>query len=185
MRWSVTHDDEKVAIDELYYHASDRAIGIVVGSIIEMRVTALLKDNMIKEQDSAKLKGETIHSKMFHSSAPLGSFSAKIRLAYLLKLVNEHALRDLENLKDIRNLFAHDLSIGSFDIQVVIDKCKNFTLCDRYVRDSEGGAHGDGSAQFIYEVKNAAERLKTAKDRYVLTAQVLSLGILLGAGPNF
>jgi DNA-binding MltR family transcriptional regulator len=185
MLWSVTNDDEKVAIDELYYHASDRAIGIVVGSIIEMRVTALLKNAMVNEDGSVKVRGETVHSRMFHSSAPLGSFSAKIQLAYLLGLLSEQAFRDLENLKDIRNLFAHDIAIGSFDVQKIADKCKNFVLVDRYVIDSVSGLHGDPNAIFGYEVKNALERLKHPKDRYALTAQVLSIGIQNGAGLGF
>ncbi|WP_316189227.1 MltR family transcriptional regulator [Bradyrhizobium sp. SZCCHNS1054] len=185
MRWSVTHHDEKVAIDELYYHASDRAIAIVVGSMIEMRVSALLKDAMVEERTSLKIRGETIHSRMFHSSGPLGSFSSKIRLAYLLRLLSERAFRDLENLKDIRNLFAHDIEIGSFELQTVSDKCRNFSLVDRYVTDTENGIHGDAEALFGYEVDRAGDRLKHPKERYLLTAQVLSIGIQHGAGPNF
>lgn len=181
MRWSVTHGDEMVAIDELYYRASDRAVGIVVGSIIEMRVTALLKDAMIKDS----VLGRSVHSKMFHSSGPLGSFASKIWLAYLLKLVSEQAFCDLENMKKIRNLFAHDISIGSFEVPTVADRCKNFVLVDRYVSDPENGVHGNSAALFRYEVKNAAERLKNAKDRYVLSAQVISIGLQSGAGPGF
>jgi len=182
MKWSVTHSDEKVAIDELYYHASDRAVGIVVGSLVELRVTAMVKETMINEAESIKIRGETIHAKMFHSSGPLGSFSTKIRLAYLFKLITVECFRDLETLKDIRNLFAHDPSVGSFQVQAVADKCKNFRLVDRYVIEPDHGIHGDSEALFGYNVENAAERLKQPRDRYILTAQILSIGIQHASG---
>jgi DNA-binding MltR family transcriptional regulator len=56
---------------------------------------------------------------MFHSSAPLGSFAAKIRLAHLLGLISKDFYSDLEMMKEIRNRFAHDLSAVSFDQQSI------------------------------------------------------------------
>ena len=175
MRWSVTHPAETAAIEELYYHASDRAVGILIASIVEIHLTALIKGSMIK--NSVSIGGEFVESKMFPSSGPLGSFSAKIRLAYLLGLISEECFRDLENMKNIRNQFAHHLDVGSFEVPTIADKCKNFKMVDRYIIDDKAGVHGDPAALFALNVENAAGRLKKPRERYGLTGEVLALGL--------
>jgi DNA-binding MltR family transcriptional regulator len=175
MRWSVTHPAETAAIEELYYHGSDRAVGIVIASIVEVHLTTLIKGSLIK--DSVSINGEAVDSLMFRSSGPLGSFSAKIRLAYLLGLISEECFRDLENMKNIRNQFAHHLEIGSFDVPTIADKCKNFKLVERYVINDKEGVFGDPAALFGLIVDKAAERLSRPKERYGLTGEVLALGL--------
>jgi DNA-binding MltR family transcriptional regulator len=111
--WLAKYKGETPAINEVE-NASDRAAGIVVASIVELRLTHFIKDCFVSDKD--------IQNQLFHSSGPLSSFAAKIRLAYLMGLVSKECHADLENLKNIRNEFAHHLDVGSFQIPSVRDK---------------------------------------------------------------
>jgi hypothetical protein len=116
-------------------------------------------------------------TKMFRSSGALGTFSSKIGLAYLMGMITEEAFRDLENMKDIRNKFAHHLDVGSFTVQAIANRCLNFKMVDRYVIDPVNGVPGDSSALFGLAVNGARARLKEPKDRYLLTGQIFDIGL--------
>jgi mannitol operon repressor len=55
-------------------------------------------------------------------SAPLGSFSARILMAFGLRLIDEKEYRNLQIIRKIRNHFAHNLH-ASFDDQEVKSWC--------------------------------------------------------------
>jgi hypothetical protein len=80
-------------------------------------------------------------------------------------------------MRDIRNRFAHHTEIGSFDHPEISSRCFNFTLVDKYVGDGEAGLHGHKSALFLFEKPGAEASLKKPKERYALSAQILSIGI--------
>jgi DNA-binding MltR family transcriptional regulator len=179
--WLLTANPKDTAAIVELQTASDRAAAIVAASFVEVRLTGLLKEAFIKEK--AKKDETTVYSKMFHSSGPLGSFSSRIRLAYLLGLVSTECFKNLENMKEIRNQFAHHLEIGSFDTQSIRARCKNFTMVDKYVIDSKDEVHGHPKALFGMEVLGAWTKLTVPKERYILTAQMLCIG-LQHATPN-
>ena len=56
-------------------------------------------------------------------SAPLGTFSARILMAFGLRLIDEKEYQNLQVLRKIRNHFAHNLQ-ASFDDQKIKDLCK-------------------------------------------------------------
>jgi hypothetical protein len=55
--------------------------------------------------------------------APVGSFGARIQLAYLLGLIEKPRMQVLRLLKDIRNLFSHRVAV-SFEDERVVSKIK-------------------------------------------------------------
>jgi hypothetical protein len=114
---------------------------------------------------------------MFQSSGPFGAFSSKIRTAYMMGLISEEFFQNLEIMREIRNRFAHHTEIGSFDIQEISSRCFNFTLVDKYISDEKAGRHGHPAALFLYDKPGSNEQLKRPKDRYVLSAQVFSMGL--------
>jgi hypothetical protein len=114
---------------------SDRAAGIVAGSIAETRLEQALQSRL-RPADTPKLR--EIVEQLFRPSGALGPFSTKIDLAYLMRLLSDEAYKDLTNIKNIRNDFAHDLDHGSFDVPSIRDRCKNFILVDRHVGPIQG-----------------------------------------------
>jgi hypothetical protein len=87
---------------------SDRAAGIVAGSIAEIRLEQALRSIMKADQ-------ATIATELFRPSGPLGPFRTKIDLAFMLGILSGDAYKDLTNIKNIRNDFAHKLEMDAFD----------------------------------------------------------------------
>jgi DNA-binding MltR family transcriptional regulator len=96
--------DEEAAF---YEQGSDRAVAVVCTSILDNRLTALLK--------AALKQDERVLPELFRSTGPLGSFGTKIRLAYVLELIPEGIYEDLLKITRIRNDFAHKVTIKSFE----------------------------------------------------------------------
>lgn len=165
--WVFRSEGEKSVLETIE-HESDRAIAIVVGSMIESRLQHAILGKIIRAN-------KDVENRMFRPSGPLGSFSAKIDMAYMMNLISAEAHLDLVRLKDIRNDFAHDLTISSFENQSVRDRAKNFTLINTHVADLHGEIKQEvnfGNQLPTIEVKHATARMSRPKERYLLTAQL-------------
>lgn len=92
---------------EEFAEQSDRGVAIIGGSYLENAVAALIKADWRKASDSRS--AENSLNDLFHNSGPLGSFSAKNKLAFLSQMIGEAFFSDLEIIRDIRNDFAHKL----------------------------------------------------------------------------
>jgi DNA-binding MltR family transcriptional regulator len=74
-----------------------------------------------------KLVGDNkIKVKLFDFNGPLGTFSARIDMAYYLGLIGKEAKRDLHTLRKMRNVFAHDYSAITFDDKPICNLCNEF-----------------------------------------------------------
>jgi DNA-binding MltR family transcriptional regulator len=173
--WLVTSPEDMAVLSEINQGASDRALGIIAASLVEIHLTKLIKQAFITETKTGQK--QTVQELMFHSSGPLGAFSNKIRLAYLLGMISTEFFKNLEIMKEIRNRFAHYTEIGSFEHDAISSRCFNFTIVDKYVIDTDNGVYGDPSALFGYHQPGAVEILKKPRERYALSAQIFSLGI--------
>src|SRR5262250_3050373 len=93
--WTVTSPQDMDVIIELNRGASDRAIGIIAAGLVEIHLTNLIK--------SAFIDDTVAQDRMFNSAnSPLGSFAAKIRLAYLMGMISEELHKELDNMRHIR-----------------------------------------------------------------------------------
>jgi hypothetical protein len=70
-------------------------------------------------------------------------------------MISEELFRNFNIMREIRNRFAHDTEISSFEISEIRDRCLNFRIVVKYVFDSEAGLHGHPSAVFLYETRGA------------------------------
>lgn len=166
MGWSLFNDDETEAVRELF-KSSDRAAAIMAATIVENRLTAAIKHRFNPHV--------AVQKEMFRSSGPLGSFSAKIKLAYLMGICSERAFKDLEVMKDIRNRFAHHIDIKDFNSQRIADWCKNFQLIDISVFPTGTKDpvinHKPGD---WFTIDGHEEKMKDPKWRYLITAMLFS-----------
>ena len=155
--------DEKLTEAErtaFYDHSSDRAMGVVLGAIVENHLTEVLRLLMRREEDVAR--------ELFHPSGPLGPFGTKIRLAYMLRIIGPELYRDLIAVNKIRNKFAHDLGVVSFDAPPIKDWLQNMYICGivkRMAKDAQEridkGASVDHTKDFI-----ASGFISSARDTY-------------------
>ncbi len=103
-------------LDAEFAGASDRAAVIVAAAILDDALRDLLKCAMVEEALN--------ESDVFRPSQPLGSFSARVKLAHLLGLIDESEKRRLNLVARVRNDFAHLVSDLSFATPSVADRCR-------------------------------------------------------------
>jgi len=174
-------DNRKIGPDafEQIEFDSDRAAGVVAGSIAERRLEDALQSIM-------KTDRPEIARNLFRPSGALGPFSTKIDLAYMLHMLSDDAYKDMVNLKNIRNDFAHDLGMDTFEVPSVSDRCKNFVLVDRHVGSVPGLSHENDETNTVRPnpyigLPDYKAKLAEARFRYMMTAQLLSFRLGMGA----
>ena len=107
-------------IDELN-EQTDRGVAIVGATWVEEAISESLASVLPQKTKSWE--------RLFKVDGPLSSFSAKIDLLHLLGLTSELIISDMHRLREIRNLFAHNITHKnssrklSFSISEIKDKC--------------------------------------------------------------
>jgi hypothetical protein len=98
---------------------SDRGAVILTASRLDYILGEMLQRFLVPSKHSQTLfKGE---------SAPLSSFSARIKMAYALGLISEPEYKNCDIIRKIRNDFAHKFELRfSFEDRRVKDLCGNF-----------------------------------------------------------
>ena len=160
---------------------SDRAVGLVGAAIVEHWLTQAIQ---------ARLHQGDMAERMFRSSGPLGSFSAKIDLAFLMGLIGLEFHGDLVVMKSIRNAFAHKLETATFASKKIRDLCSKFKLVDRMVGEitvetfreameaiKENRPMRKKNRGTEFHFTGAREALKDTRKRYILAAQLLSFNL--------
>jgi hypothetical protein len=85
---------------------SDRGCAMLLVAFLERHLEELLR--------SAFIQNKNVVAPLFQYPGPLSTFSAKIRIAYCLRLIHPYEYRDLTRINKIRNRFAHELHGLSF-----------------------------------------------------------------------
>ena len=93
------------------------------------RGTALVAAAWLDDALEARIRAEFRPDKgtaddLFRPDGGLGSFSARIKLAYLLDLIESTARKDLDRIRGIRNDFAHGRDDLRFTTPSVRDRCR-------------------------------------------------------------
>ena len=109
--------DQSDAIRKEFDGASDRAAAVVAGAYLDEILRELLTAFFVESPE-----GEP---KLYESGGPLGTFSAKIEVAFRVGLLSLYERRVLHAIRGIRNQFAHELGDVAFSDQSIRDRCKN------------------------------------------------------------
>jgi DNA-binding MltR family transcriptional regulator len=153
--------DERLTKDELeaFYDAlKDRDRAIVLSAIAENHLTSLLRLLMRRDESA-------VSQELFRPSGPLGPFGTKIRVAFMLRILPSEIYKDLMTVSKIRNKFAHDLSIKSFDDHQISAWVKGMHHYNMFVNTVKS-----------FEEKHRAERessLPESEYQYRTTAYIL------------
>jgi DNA-binding MltR family transcriptional regulator len=106
---------------------SDRGCALFAAAYLDVNLSDLLYVTFVEDK--------SIEKELFDGTAPLSSFSSRIRLTYYLGLISLQCKRDLDTIRSIRNDFAHDPEIISFSTQSIRDRCKNLSFSYRSKED--------------------------------------------------
>ncbi|EPG6918551.1 TPA: hypothetical protein SMT72_002133 [Proteus mirabilis] len=105
-----------IFLNELH-EESDRGIALLSASIIEDWLSTILKSFLIDNEASKKM--------LDGFNAPIGTFSAKINMAFSLGLIMKNEYKEIEIIRKIRNEFGHNWHGISFKTQKIIDLTNN------------------------------------------------------------
>lgn len=133
--------------------SDERAKVLVLGAILEQGLESAILSHCVFDRSSPAFDAE--QRKLF-GGGPDGSvsFSVKTRLGYALGIYGSDTRDDLDIIRRIRNLFAHEKTIISFSDEVLIALCDELKWPAKYVW---GGLAGPEPA--------------TAAERFDLTLQ--------------
>jgi hypothetical protein len=109
--------EEIAAVQGELHTQSDRGAGLIGGAFLDEVLAALFRGVFIKDKEVA--------GKLLKRDGPLSTFSARIRLAYCLGILPKDTYQDLEQIREIRNAFAHHFSPLSFASDAIRDRCAN------------------------------------------------------------
>jgi DNA-binding MltR family transcriptional regulator len=100
-------------------NVADEAAVLVGGALLEHA----LKDAITRHFRKGLKEKEIARVFDFDSNGPLATFSAKIKLSYLLGIGGKKTNDDLDNIRVIRNVFAHTPRRVSFEDDEVVAAC--------------------------------------------------------------
>ncbi|HWO01756.1 MAG TPA: MltR family transcriptional regulator [Blastocatellia bacterium] len=146
---------------------SDRAVALIITAWVDDALTEMLKRTLVQD--------EKVIDDMFRHIGPLGTFSSRIGLAYLVARISRTVYENLETIRKIRNDFAHTRDDLQFSSQSISDRCKNLYL--KGFKGADGAtaefnprnafvATGIGLLSFFIEFVNAATISEDRREDY-------------------
>lgn len=106
---------------EFFISDSDRSCALLGASILDY----YLKKLIIKDKNIPVEKEKIFFNQ---NNYLFYGFASKIECAELLNIIDEVEYKELDCIKSIRNIFAHDISKNSFSEHSIKDKCKSSFL---------------------------------------------------------
>jgi hypothetical protein len=104
-----------LAFQESLSAESDRGCALMAAAYLDSELQRLLCKYLVNDEPTQK--------EIFGNSRPLGSFSSKIDLAYLVGLLGPNAHRDLHLIRRVRNEFGHVPTAIDFDNPSLASRC--------------------------------------------------------------
>jgi proline dehydrogenase len=108
-----------LAFDHLRNDPNDRAVALMGASFVDDAIRSA-----IQSKYRALNRDET--ARLFSPEAPVGSYGARIKIAYAMDLCSRQDEHDLDCIRAIRNAFAHVAKPLDFKNQLVASVCDHF-----------------------------------------------------------
>ena len=109
---------------------SDRACAVLGAALLDATLESLYNRRL-----------RCFREELLSSNSPLGAFSARIRLARALAWISEDVRYDLDQIRSIRNEFAHNFDHElSFANQSITDKCRTLRVANVLIEANEHAA---------------------------------------------
>ncbi len=95
---------------------TDRGCALMAAAYLDSEIEKLLSKHLVNN--------ESIKREVFGYSRPLGAFSSRIDMAYLLGLIGPKVHRDLHLIRKVRNEFGHVPTPITFDDPSLASRCR-------------------------------------------------------------
>lgn len=144
---------------------NDRSFAVIGAAMVDAYLINLLRRAMSENITKSEIDD------MFDYRNPLGAMSAKIKIAFAFGLIDKMLRDNLDNIRNIRNEFAHGLYYKgdktsdairvSFDAKTIVDMCNRFSI-----QCSMSSDHGSRD-QFYWAIHETCANLAYATRDYV------------------
>lgn len=138
---------------------NDLTRAILIGSMIEVLLEQLLMRVVLPGTENDLFNG---------GNSPLSSFSSRIKMSYALGLISENERKALDQIRSIRNDFAHNE--GNYELSV---------HSVRSMRDKVRNLRDKFPVIKYYEKMNGIEFTSSEKGDPKITSQTLSLASII------
>ncbi len=108
-----------------YEISDDRSCALLCAAYLDNCLEILVLAALVHKDEARK--------GLFAEMGPLGTFSAKTKIAYCLNLIPESVYKDLNAIRKIRNIYAHQLHGLSFSAEPILSECNKLILPDDYL----------------------------------------------------
>lgn len=143
---------------------SDRACAVLGAALLDARLESLYNRRLRFSKDE-----------LLSGNGPLGTFSARIRLAHALAWIGDDVQHDLHIIRSVRNEFAHNFDHElSFDNQSIADKCRNLRTAQVLIDANAHAAsipHRNLSAEVIRAMGTI---FRPPRQRYEVSVEMLA-----------
>lgn len=116
---------------------SDRGCALFAAAYLDKALSDLLYLSLVE--------GKNIEKELFEGSAPLATFSSRIKLGFYLGKLSAECRKDLDIIRKIRNDFAHHASLISFNTQSIATRCRNLGF-SYHLKEARPRAHFTAAA---------------------------------------
>ena len=119
MAEEMSRSQQMLALTNELNKETERGQALLVGAYLENLLGDLITTALVIDSNEVKSLD------LFDGPvAPLGTFSARMRVAYSLGLLTKDEYDDIKLIKDIRNAFAHQLTGLSFTHEKIASRCQ-------------------------------------------------------------
>ena len=155
------HLKEFVKFLEAFNKESERGSVLIAMSMLDNLLEKIIRAFLVDAPEASKL--------LDGFNAPLGTLSARSLCAFALGLLSEEEYKECEQLRKIRNDFAHQVH-RSFSDQAIRDRCENLRFS---IQDSDKSRKGHSrslfttsAVSFIMILTNRAHYAKQKRLKY-------------------
>jgi len=127
---------------------SDRGMTIVSASMLDNLLKQLLETLLIENLKPSESE------RLFRNNGPLSNYSSKILMAHSLGLISDFEKKLLNNIRSVRNRFAHELETVSFSDDSISGICINMIMPDDLIVSMNIDDELDGKHVIYRPAKN-------------------------------
>jgi DNA-binding MltR family transcriptional regulator len=114
---------------------SDRALGVTCAAIVDEALAECLRKHFVQVNSDIRSRIDWL----MDPGGALSAFGLRIDLGWVLGIYGKAARQEMARIKDIRNDFAHEVSIYSFDDPLIAKRVDQLTLVDKFLTKDEIG----------------------------------------------
>jgi hypothetical protein len=114
---------------------SDRVAGIVTPAFLDDLLEIVLRNHLHQNDE--------LLNNILKPGGKLGDFGIKIDMAFLLGIISDRARKDLHRIRKIRNEFAHNAGLDSFDKSPIRDWAMDLTIPNWFKGESKSSDNAE------------------------------------------